>query len=239
MILELRPTKILLHLPFTRAVIKSCKMRMIYAELSDESIVKVHSPGFNLGGLLKQDVVIFISPCKEPKECTHYIVAFLQGDHLRGANPNLANLIFETILLKNYWGETPVSFIKEPRVEDSRLDFLLGYPTPVYHEIKSCFFKKKDCLIFPVKHVGELIECTKRKPLSERSIKHAKLLQKLRGVLVFIAQRTDSTILKINPLEPMLKKLLNSKKVTKYLITTQWDLNGILTLNSVVVLKKL
>ena len=231
----------LLTVPLVAATVIACKRRIIFARADTGMLITVHTPGFTMAGVITSGLKIYASPYAEPKMCSHYLIAMETEGLLIGANPNLCNLIFEKIVASQKWINHVESYVREPSIGESRLDFLLHEPTPQYYQVKSCFFKYQGALMFPVEKLTELVKklanWAKKQivpvPLSPRCIKHAQLLEKQSGAIVFLAQRNDLNNIKINPLEALFKSTLNAKNINKYLVLTHWDLQGNLFLDSI------
>lgn len=202
------------------AVFISYKYYIITAKLNNE-IIYIHSPGLSMGGIFYVGQILFIIPIKNPKKCSHVLV-YGVGEQNIGLNPSICNTIFKNLLDSKILKPVVHSYTSEVRIKDVRLDYCLNYDKKLYVEIKSCFFTYNDTCIYPVKDLSKISSLHKPKItcISPRSCKHFRKLIELKGLVVFIAQRTDFNKFIINPQQRQLNELI--QHIPAYIIKTYW-----------------
>ena len=170
----------------------------------DDNIELAHSPSLGLCGLIKENVNVFVSQCKNECRKSKYTIELLKNNKvLIGANPLFANKIFSEFYNKfNEFKDYEIEK-QEVKIHNSRLDFLLSKNNKKFYvEIKNVpLVEIKNNVItatFPDGYKNSKNMC-----ISDRAYKHIEDLIKLKNEgfrvsLVFIIQRSDAQIFSPN-----------------------------------------
>jgi len=168
------------------------------------NIELAHSPSLGLCGLIKENVIVFVSQCKNECRKSKYTIELVENNKvLIGANPLFANKIFSEFYNKfNEFKDYEIEK-KEVKIHNSRLDFLLSKnEKKFYVEIKNVpLVETNDNIVTATFSDG--YKNSKNMCISDRAYKHIEDLIKLkkegfRVSLVFIVQRSDADIFSPN-----------------------------------------
>ena len=173
----------------------------------EHNIELAHSPSLGLCGLIKENVNVIVSQCKNECRKSKYTIELVENNKvLIGANPLFGNKIFSEFYtkfkeFKNYEIEK-----QEVTIHNSRLDFLLNNKEnkdkKFYVKIKCVplveIINDKTVATFPDGYKNSKNMC-----ISDRAYKHIEDLIKLKNEgykvsLVFIIQRNDAEIFSPN-----------------------------------------